>query len=121
MNVVPLSRHAKPTWEEALEDFLNLKGAEGRAPRTLTDYRKHVTRFFKLYPDAHENERKALSSLLKHLAEAKTPPTHNLRLEYPRGYFRWLWEEKIVNVQGDSISVLSPLLKKIICELKLGS
>lgn len=95
MNVVPLSRHTKPTWEEALEDFLNLKGAEGRAPRTLTDYRKHVTRFFNLFPLAYENERKARSCLLKHLAEAKTPSTHNLRLEYLRGYFRWLWEEGI--------------------------
>ncbi len=95
MNVVPLSRYAKPTWEEALEDFLNLKGAEGRAPRTLTDYRKHVTRFFTRFPDAYENEKEARSALLKHLAQAKTPSTHNLRLEYLRGFSRWLWEEGI--------------------------
>ena len=88
-------RNDIPTWEEALEDFLNLKGAEGRAKRTLYDYRKHVTRFFTLFPLAYENERKARSCLLKHLAESKTPSTHNLRLEYLRGYFRWLWEEGI--------------------------
>ena len=93
--VVPLARFQKPTWEEALEDFLNLKGAEGRALRTLKDYKKHVTRFFTRFPEAYENERRARSCLLKHLAEAKTPSTHNLRLEYLRAFSRWLWEEGI--------------------------
>lgn len=40
------------SWQDAMEEFLLTKQAEGRAPRTLADYRKHLSRFFDECPDA---------------------------------------------------------------------
>ena|GEM_PF-5216081 len=40
---------APTTWEEALQEFILRKQAEGASKRALDDYRKHVTRFFAEY------------------------------------------------------------------------
>ncbi len=91
--IVSIRKEEKPSWESALEIFLKFKGAEGKAQRTLYDYRYHISLFFSKYPQAYDNEKEARYSLLDHLAEAKTPSTHNLRLQYLRAFFKWLWEE----------------------------
>jgi hypothetical protein len=40
----------KYLWEEVLEEFILTKKAEGRAWRTIDDYRTHNGRFFSRYP-----------------------------------------------------------------------
>jgi len=39
-------------WKNLLELFLFEKKAEGRAPRTIHDYKAHITSFFKRFPRA---------------------------------------------------------------------
>ena len=41
----------KLDWEELLEEFLILKSGEGKADRTVLDYRRFISIFFRRYPD----------------------------------------------------------------------
>ena len=91
------SQGRKTELESALEICLKFKGAEGKAQRTLYDYRYHISLFFSKHPQAYTNEKEARYSLLDHLAESKIPSTHNLRLQYLRAFFKWLWEENGLN------------------------
>lgn len=94
-NVVSIRKDSKPDLTNAIEIFLKFKGAEGKSERTIRDYKYYLEYFFRHYPEAYDNEREARTSLLDYLSDAKTPSTHNLRLQYLRVFFRWLWEEGI--------------------------
>jgi len=52
--VSAIRKKVSATWEEALQEFLFWKESQGLAERTITDYRKHVTQFFKRYPNAYD-------------------------------------------------------------------
>jgi len=93
--VVEMKRWNRPKLEETLADFLNLQRALGKAERTVTDYRKILSHFFKLYPEAYSETFKTRSSVLSFMASAKTPTTHNLRLSNLRVFFCWAMEEGI--------------------------
>ena len=54
-------------WETVLNEFLQVKKAEGRAPSTLEDFKGRITRFFQKYPDAWSDERKHRDCLLDYL------------------------------------------------------
>lgn len=45
------------TWEEALEQFLCWKKAEGLSNTTLEDYRIHISRLFKRFPKAYQPQK----------------------------------------------------------------
>lgn len=94
-NVISIRKDDKPDLESSISMFLKFKGAEGKSDRTIRDYTYYLEYFFRTYPNACDNEREARSALLDYLAGAKTPSTHNLRLQYLRVFFRWLWEEGI--------------------------
>jgi len=87
------------TWEQAVEEFLLHKKAEGRAPRTLYDYRKRVTPFFQAYPEAwpdYEALKKAVRQYMAGLSD-KAPATYNLPLAYLRSFFSWCIEENYLH------------------------
>jgi len=66
-----------------LELFLFEKKAEGKAPRTIHDYKAHITSFFKRFPRALRSDKELLferleaqsfikwKSILKFLAECE--------------------------------------------------
>lgn len=99
MPVVKLRSRASraPSWEVVLEEFLLHKKAEGRAWRTLEDYRDHLGAFFSepqvrdAWPDYH----KLKTEVRKHFASLtdKSATTYNLRREYLQAFFRWCVRE----------------------------
>lgn len=84
-----------PAWDSALQEFLLVKQAEGRAPRTIKDYQKHVTAFFSEHAEAwpeYHALRQAVRSHFAGLAQ-KSPTTYNLRREYLKAFFAWCVSE----------------------------
>ncbi|MGB9860161.1 MAG: site-specific integrase, partial [Moorellaceae bacterium] len=78
-------------WQEALQEFLFKKQAEGNSPRTLDDYHRHVTRFFSLHPNCWPRELK--KAVYEYMAQPKSPAYYNLCLIYLRAFFRYCVEE----------------------------
>jgi len=72
-----------------LELFLFEKKAEGRAPRTIHDYKLHVTMFFKRFPRALRSEKELKASVLEYFSDDIKPTTFSLRREELE-YFRIL-------------------------------
>jgi len=73
---------APTTWQEALEEFILRKQAEGASQRTLDDYHKHVTRFFAKYPTCWPDKLKV--AVYEYMAKPKSPAYFNLCLIYLR-------------------------------------
>ncbi len=93
--VIPLRRADFQHWEEALETFLTWKKATGLSDRTLSDYRYHVTRFFRIAPhawDSHDFK----TAVYRYLGERVSPATFNIRRKYLKGFFDWALEQGIL-------------------------
>ena len=54
----------------------------------MGDYRKHVSRLFKRYPDAWQQEQ-IRQYVMEYMGEGIKPATYNLRLNYLGAFFRW--------------------------------
>lgn len=80
-------------WEDQLFEFLLFKQADGRAPRTLKDYEKHITRFFHSFPEAAGTYDNLRHCVFTYLSEPIAPATRNLRLTNLRSFFRWCVEQ----------------------------
>ena len=65
-----------------LELFLFEKKAEGRASRTIHDYKLHVSMFFKRFPQALRSEKELRTSVLEYLSDDIKPATFNLRRKF---------------------------------------
>ncbi len=85
-------------WEDAFEEFLMFKKAEGISPLTFKDYHKRVKRFFKLYPDSWGDYGRLRSAVIKYFASLtdNAPATFNLPLAYLRCFFSWCVEEGLL-------------------------
>lgn len=83
------------SWEEAVQEFLYLKKAQGRSTATLNDYKRHISYFFKRYPKAF-NDKKIKPAVLEYMSDDIKPATFNLRREYLNAFFTWCVEEGIL-------------------------
>ena len=83
-------------WENLLELFLFEKKAEGKAPRTIHDYKAHVTSFFKRFPRALRSEKELRVCILKYFADDIKPATFNLRRVYLKAFFDFLVRENVI-------------------------
>ena len=72
-----------------LELFLFGKKAARRAPRTIHDYKLHVTMFFKRFPRTLRSEKDLRASVLEYFSDDIKPTTFSLRREELE-YFRIL-------------------------------
>lgn len=95
--VVRIKRDIPECWEEAMQQFLYLKKAEGKSERTQLDYRKHISQFFKRYPKVYSSG-KFNKAILEHMAQSMKPATYNLRLIYLKTFFAWGVKEGIFQV-----------------------
>lgn len=87
-------RKLRPTWDALLAEFLLVKQAQGRSERTIKDYKCHINRFLRHYPDIKPTNFRALRrAVLEYLAAPVAPATRNLRIAYLRSFFRWCVEE----------------------------
>jgi len=84
------------TWEDALEEFILFRKAEGYSKRTIEDYRYTVTRFFTEYPEAWspQHTTKTRTAVLSFLGQDDiAPATFNIRRKYLKAFFSWLTDE----------------------------
>jgi len=84
------------TWEDALEEFILFRKAEGYSKRTIEDYRYTVTRFFTEYPEAWspQHTTKTRTAVLSFLGQDDiAPATFNIRRKYLKAFFSWLVDE----------------------------
>jgi len=90
--VLRIRKDVPATWEEALQQFLWFKQAQGVSDTTLGDYRYHVAQFFKRYPEAY-HPGKLKPAALEYMAQKVKPNTFNLRLVYLKAFFDWCMKE----------------------------
>jgi integrase len=93
MAVVPFRKNV--SWEDAAAEFIYFKMAEGRAERTIRDYKEHIARFFKRFPDAFDPAR-ARKCVLEYMSDKIKPATYNIRLAYLKSFFSWCVNEGIL-------------------------
>ena len=91
--VIRLKKDLPATWQEALEQFIFWKQAQGRRERTLSDYKHVVSLFFKRHPEAWAGKLK--QAVYAFFSEEIKPATYNLRLAYLKQFFAWCVKEGI--------------------------
>lgn len=76
------------TWEEAMDEFISLRKAQGAAPRTIQGYRENIASFFRKYLTAWNGPcRKCVLHYLSQ--ESISPATYNARLKVLHPFFRF--------------------------------
>ncbi|MBT9281306.1 MAG: site-specific integrase [Hydrogenibacillus schlegelii] len=83
----------RPSWPEALAEFLLHKRAAGVREETLRGYERHVKQFFNRYPQAWDDISTLRQSAFEWLSEPVKPATYNLRLVYLRAFLEWSREQ----------------------------
>jgi site-specific recombinase XerD len=125
--VLKFKKEVHESSEEALQQFLWWKQAEGVSTRTREDYKLHVTMFYKRYPGAWRNPKGCKREVFEYMGQNIKPATYNLRLIYLRAFFAWCikeglltenpfielkkrkTEDRIVNLDGDTLKKLITL------------
>ncbi len=133
--VLALKREIPKTWEEALQEFLFWKQAQGLAERTLTDYRKQVSQLYHRHPEAYDPQ-KLKPVVLVYMSQEVKPATFNLRLVYLKAFFDWCipegicfenplngfrrrkTEDRVVNIEETVLSKLISLQHTCILHLR---
>ncbi|HOM98475.1 MAG TPA: hypothetical protein PLY41_09275, partial [Acetomicrobium sp.] len=76
MTVIPFRKDV--SWQEAVDQFIYFKMAEGRAGQTIKGYRDHLSRFFKCFPDAFDPQ-KTRKCVFEFMSDQMKPATYNPR------------------------------------------
>ena len=84
-----------------MNEFLLVKKAEGRAWRTLDDFKDRITRFFRRFPEAWLNEALHRDCILHHLDRGIGPTAHNLDLNGLKLFINFCIEHGIWDNQED--------------------
>ncbi|RYD05023.1 hypothetical protein N752_11710 [Desulforamulus aquiferis] len=87
-------KHLPENWQEALQQFIFWKQAQGLSERTINDYRYHVSQFYNQFPKAYD-EKNLAKYLLAYMAQPIKPATFNLRLVYLKAFINWYIDEGI--------------------------
>lgn len=89
-----MTKQSPETWQEALEQFIWWKQAGGLSERTVEDYRGHIERFFKYYPEAYSPD-SIKRAALDYMCKPAKPAYFNLKLIYLRAFIDWCMREGI--------------------------
>lgn len=89
--IIDIRRSAPKTWEEALEGFILLRRSQGAAERTVLDYERSVTLFFRRFPTAWSST--CRDCFLRHMSQEMSPATYNIRLKTFRPFFEFCVNE----------------------------
>ena len=122
--VKKVKKQIQASWQDALQNFLYWKQAQGLASRTLDDYRTHVTQFFTRYPQAYQEENLE-KDIFEYMAQPVKPATFNIRLVYLKAFFSWCVDENIFSAnplgafkrkkdQGRIVNIDPDIIKKLI-------
>ncbi|ATY84787.1 integrase [Kyrpidia spormannii] len=77
-------------WQQAVEEYLLYRKADGLRESTLKAQRETLALFFRRYPEAWNDPQKAV---LQFLSEDIKPSTYNYRLTYLKSFFDWCIEQ----------------------------
>ena len=92
LRLTKVKKLAPATYEAALEQFLIWKKAQGISKQTMKDYKEHVSRVFRRYPEASKPEAAEVleKSEYDYLDEDGIKPAiYNNRLVYLSTFFNW--------------------------------
>ncbi len=84
--ILQLSKNRTATWEEALEQFLWFKQAQGLREYTIRGHETIIGGFFRRHPEAYDSLKPAVYAFM---AEGVKPATYNIRLAYLKSFFLW--------------------------------
>ncbi|CAB3391621.1 MULTISPECIES: tyrosine-type recombinase/integrase [Kyrpidia] len=76
----------KVSWQDAIEEYLMVRKAEGLRPATLKSQRQVLSLLYLRYPETWENPK---AGVLKFLSEDIKPATYNIRTAYLKTFFDW--------------------------------
>ena len=88
---------SKKSFEDALNEFLLLKRAEGRSETTLSDYERHVYYFFNRYPTSW-TDNTLKNCVLQYMSDDIKPATYNIRRAYLKTFFEWSVNEGYLDI-----------------------
>ncbi|MCL6575548.1 tyrosine-type recombinase/integrase [Kyrpidia sp.] len=74
------------TWQQALDEYLMIRKAEGLRASTLKSQYDVISTLFRRYENAWNDVR---NSVLKFMSEDIKPATYNIRLSYLKTFFDW--------------------------------
>lgn len=89
--IIDIRRKAPKTWENALDGFTLLRRSQGAAERTILDYERSVTLFFRRFPTAWSST--CRDCFLRHMSQEMSPSTYNIRLKAFRPFFEYCVNE----------------------------
>lgn len=92
--VLRIRKDIPATWEEALQQYLYFKQAEGLRPATIEGHQREVTIFFRRHPEAWGGKLK--QAVYAFFAEDVQPATYNIRLVYLSSFFKWCLKEGVI-------------------------
>lgn len=93
-----VSEQVKSHWEETLDYFLLARRSQGLADRTVSDYKEHVTRFFKTTGADILDPAGLKLAVMRYFAESSklSAYTFNTRRKLLKVFFSWAVEEGIL-------------------------
>jgi integrase len=92
--VLRIRKDLPATWEEALQQYLWFKQAEGLRDITIRGHKDVISLLFKRHPGAFDAE-KARMAVYSFMGEKIKPATYNIRRNYLKQFFAWCIREGI--------------------------
>jgi len=92
--VVRLRKAVPGTWQEAMQQYLCWKQAQGLRPITIKGHRDVIGQFFRKHPEAWDAA-KLKQAVYAFMGEDIKPATYNIRRNYLRQFFAWCVKEGI--------------------------
>ena len=85
-------------WQAIAECFYEMKAAQGVAPRTLSEYRYHINRFFEHTGASMDDSQQLRRAVTCYFAESArlAPTTYNIHRKQLKAFFTWAVSEKFL-------------------------
>ena len=92
--ILRIRKDLPTSWQDAMQQYLWFKQAEGLREITLKGHRDVISLFFKRHPEAFDPA-KLRPSVYAFMGEKIKPATYNIRRNYLRQFFDWCLREGI--------------------------
>lgn len=91
---VTKGKQTPSSWQEAMEQYLAFKQAQGLRPITIRGHRDVIRLFFKRHPEAYPSD-DPRAAVYAFMGEDIKPATYNIRRNYLKQFFNWAIQEGI--------------------------
>lgn len=90
-----INKKAFKSWQEAMENYLLFKKAQGLRDITIKGHGDVIKLFYKRHPEAWTEPQNLEQHVYAFFGEDIAPATYNIRRNYLRQFFNWCQEYKI--------------------------